>query len=118
MVDYAKSRQKEGYDADDSTTINFTATVQSYVIGTDAYAADPTGLATWARNPPVTGRPGFMAQEILLYCTTNCLVRFNGSTRVQHLLLANNFYTFYRKVHTVYAVRETADGILYVWAEG
>jgi len=118
MVDYAKSRQKEGYDAEDFTTINFTATEQSYVIGTDAYNANPTGHASWAKNPPVTGQPGFMAQEIMFYCTTNCLVRFNGPSEVQELILANAYKTFYPKVHTIYVVRQAANGTLYVWSEG
>jgi len=54
----------------------------------------------------------------MFYCTTNCLVRFNGPSEVQELILANAYKTFYPKVHTIYVVRQTVNGTLYVWSEG
>jgi len=121
MVDYAKSCiQIEGYDVGDHATIAFTAVDTPYVIGTMAILSDPTlavirpGLA---RNID-TGLPGFTAQSVLFYATQNCLVRFNGPLRVQHVLLAGNFYTFHEKIAVIYVQRQAVDGILYVDAEG
>lgn len=105
------------YLADDFAMIPFTDAETSYLIGTMAFAADPSGLPELASNPD-TGQPGFTAHEILLYATQDCYVRFNGSSRVQHRLFANTYYRFRRRTHTIYVQRVAADGILYLWAEG
>jgi len=109
-----------GYFWDDYAAIAFTADEQSYYVGTNALAADPDLLTTYpvlTKNPE-NNQPGFTAHRTVLYPSQDCLVRFNGSSRIQHLLLANNFYTFTNRIHTIYVVRSTVNGVLYCHFEG
>lgn len=137
MVDRVKARFIEGYETDDYAQLAFNATggaETNYVIGTMAIASDPT-LLTFGGKPgmagnmdtaidPTTGNArtpltGFTAHSVLLYATQNCLVRFNEAPRVQHLILAGNFYRYYRKTYRIYVVGAgAAAGTLYIWATG
>ena len=111
---------RRGYNWDDFAEIPFTATEVAYLVGTNALASDPnltTLYPALARNPD-TKKPGFTAHNVLLYATQDCYVRFNGPNRVQHRLLAGNFYQFNLKIHTIYVVRVTNDGVLYAHFEG
>lgn len=92
---------------DDYAEINYTGTETNYMIGTNAFAADPN--VPWGAT--------FVAKRVLLLPTTNCLVRFNGASRVQHLLLANQQYEVLISIERIYVVRQVADGVLYIHAE-
>ncbi|MBW2674734.1 MAG: hypothetical protein JRD89_15210 [Deltaproteobacteria bacterium] len=102
---------------DDFAAIPFTDEEKEYCVGTMAFMSDPEGLPELARNPD-TGKPGFTAHRALLYATQDCYVRFNGPKRVQHLVLAGILYEFHLRIHTIYVVRQTTDGILYAHFEG
>jgi hypothetical protein len=115
MVNLAKAVQFEGFDADDYAEIPFTNVEVAYVVGTNAYASDPTSCPAVNKD---TGVPGFMAHNTLLYATQNCYVRFNGASRVQHLLFANTYYQFRRKIMALSVVRQNINGVLYAWFEG
>ena len=126
-MDNVKGRPVEGYDADDYVGLTVTATEQIYIIGTMAFANDPTTLVPMAlhgitrENYPTYDQLDdaiFLAQEILVYATADTYIRFNESSRVLTLLLAGNFYRFRRKCYRLYYVRSAANGTLHVWATG
>ena len=95
----------EGYKYGDYTAISFTTSETSYVIGTDARAAQSTQLL-------------FQAKSLLLYATQDCLVRFDGSSSLQHFVPNGVYITFPKRCSTLYIVRSTADGTLRLWAFG
>lgn len=95
----------EAQEYDDYVAIAFTASQQKYVIGTQAQAA-------------VATRPLFEARRLLLFATANCLVRYNGATRVQHLIPANTYLTVDLRVTELYVVRQAVNGTLRVWSFG
>ncbi|MFQ6064231.1 MAG: hypothetical protein ACE5L6_02030 [Candidatus Bathyarchaeia archaeon] len=98
------THQKSDYAA-----IAYGATEVKYIIGTNAYAAD--SRVAWGET--------FTARICWLQPTTNCLVRFNGDSRVQHLLLANQLYPFEEvSVSEIYVAQQAVPGILYVHCWG
>ena len=121
-----------GYFWDDFVQIPFTATESApYYIGTATLAADPDmvklqkvvgfilpqGYPALVKNP-LNNQPGFTSHDTLLYATQDCLVRFNGENRVQHLIRAGNFYRFRVQIHTIRVVRVAVNGTLDIHAEG
>lgn len=98
------------YMGDDYAAISFTATEQSYVLGSNAIASDPAAIPSWTAAVS-------LFHDLLFYATQDCYVRFNFNTRVQHLLLSGNFYRFNLKTRIIYVTRATVDGTLYLWAE-
>jgi len=138
-IDYALV--KRHYDCDDYATIPFTATQDYYVVGTMAYLSDPNvanaerGWCLFAHGQ--SGAPAFLAallaamgiswpsktpafeaKDILFLSTQNCYVRFEGSSRVQHLIPANTLMRFHRRCFMFFVQRVSVDGTLSVWIEG
>ena len=95
------------FEYDDYASIAFTATETSYVVGTNANAAE---AESWPSGVP--------AKDILFFATQDCLVRFEGPSRVQHFIPANTYVRFRRRCFRFYVVRDTVDGTLRVWIEG
>ena len=130
-IDYALV--KRHYDNDDFVQLAVTATPQSYVVGTMAYLADttlPTTKEGWTIFTPsapipiiyqlsgIASGPAFEVKDILFYSTEDCYVRFEGPTRVQHLIPANTYMRFHRRCLVFYVVRVSVSGLLSVWMEG
>jgi len=96
------------FDKEDYAQVTYGATEVTYEIGTNAYNTD--GTAPWGKR--------FSAKRLLLLPSTNCRVRFNKSTRVQHLLFANQQYEFWVKTTLIYVTAQAVGGTLEVHAEG
>ena len=133
---------KRHYDANDYTSLPFTATQTYYVVGTFAYLADATvfdintgwclfthgqqtapaymlpflatlGITTWP-----AALPSFEAKDILFYATEDCWLSFADSPRVQHFIPANTYMRFHQRCFMFFVQRDTADGTLQCWIEG
>ena len=136
-IDYASL--KRHYDADDYAAIPFTVAEDYYVVGLMAYFSDATVIdiergwgicahgqtnyPTWAAALGLVGAAptefsSFEAKDILFLATQDCLVRFEGSARVQHFIPANTPMHFHRRCNILFVVRSTADGVLQCWLEG
>lgn len=87
-----------GYIYDDYVALPYAAAEVPYKIGTQAHAADSAVPSN------------FIAELLRLTPTTNCLVRFEGDKRVQHLLLAGIQFTYERRCKIIY-VQQQAPGI-------
>lgn len=128
---------KVHYDADDYAAITFTAVEDFYTVGLLAYVSDSTvvdveaGWGVFTHGQPVAPLflggpffpwssevPSFEAKDILFLSTQDCLVRFDGSARVQHFIPANTPMHFHRRCTILFVVRSTADGVLQCWLEG
>lgn len=135
---------KRHYDADDYVALPFTATQDYYIIGMGAYFSDPTvfnvlygwtlythgqpAMPTWLATliafgiiPPFTWPtevPAFEAKDILFRSDQDCLVRFTGPLRVQHLVPANTWMRFHRRCFIFFVQRVNTDGILNAYIEG
>jgi len=95
-----------GYIYDDYTVQPYTGAEGRYSIGTAAFVAD-SALPS-----------DFIADRIWLLATTNCLVRFEANTRVQHLLIANIQYFYPRRCKEIFIVQQAALGTLTIRAFG
>jgi hypothetical protein len=138
-LDYALL--KRHYDNDDFVSIGYGANEDYYVVGTMAYLNDPTvatahpGWGSFTHGQPAAPTflaailaalgvswpaitPAFEAKDILFYASTDCYVRFEGSSRVQHLIPVTTFVRFHRRCLMFFIQRVLADGTLYVWLEG
>ena len=94
---------------DDSTTINFTATQQEYIIGTNANAALP---ASWPS--------GVIAKEIAFYATQPCFIRFNDRRANPQPIPAGlvPVLRFFKRCDRFYVTGDVGPGVLYAWIEG
>jgi hypothetical protein len=133
-IDYAIL--KRYYDADDYAAIPFTDTQDYYVVGTMAYINDPNvvnperGWCLYAHGQPAPPAwlppgtpwpaevPAFEAKDILFYADQDCYVRFEGSSRVQHLIPANTFMHFHRRCFIFFVQAVSLPGTCRVWMEG
>jgi len=143
-IDYALV--KRHYDCDDYVTIPFTAIEDYYTVGAMAYLNDVNvvnverGWCLFTHGQPAAPAflaavlaalgvswpaqvPAFEAKRITFLATQDCYIRFEGSSRVQHLLPAGvlatgPFFTFNRRCFMFFVQRVTANGVLYVWIEG
>jgi len=116
QIDYSKLRWKlqDHYKYRDYAEIAFTAEEQSYTLGTNANAVNPSN---WPTVDPITGTPIY-GRDILFYATQDCYVRL-GANEIQLLIPANTYMRFHPDSCTViYVVRVTVNGTLRVWAEG
>jgi len=95
-----------GYIYDDYSVQAYTGTEIKYIIGTSANASDSSLPSS------------FVAERMYLLPTTNCLVRFEANTRVQHLLIANIQYFYQRRCKEIFIVRQTVNGSLTIRALG
>jgi len=95
-----------GYVYDDFAQIAFTQSPTRYVIGTNAYNADRTLPSS------------FLADIIFLSADQDCYVRFEGDTRVEHLLLAGVQYEYKRRTDMIWVRRRTVNGTLTIRALG
>jgi len=133
---------KRHYDCDDHVAMAFTLANQDYyVVGTMAFASDPTvinidrGWTLFTHGQPaapaflapvlaalgvswVAAVPSFELKDVLFYATEDCYVRFEGASRVQHYIPANTFMRFHRRCFIFFVQGVTADGLLYAWIEG
>ncbi len=94
-----------GYIHDDYKSLAFTGTETSYEIGQAAHKADKAV-------------PKFEAQVLNIQASQNCFIRFNEVSRVQHPLIKDTVYTYYRRCRKLYVVKLTTDGVLYIRAVG
>ena len=92
---------------DDYAQINFTATQQEYVIGTNA---NVQRAGSWPSEVP--------AKEIQFYADRACWVRFNESDAVAQLIPAELPLRFFRRTEKFYVYQDTLPGTLYAWIEG
>jgi len=135
---------KRHYDADDHVAIASTANQDYYTVGTMAYLSDPTvfnpyigwtiyahgqaAMPTWLATliafgiiPTFTWPaqvPAFEAKDLLFHCDQNCLVRFEGPSRIQHYIPQNTYMRFHRRCFMFFVQRDTIDGVLRCWLEG
>ena len=135
---------KRHYDADDYASIPFTANQDYYIVGTMAYLSDPSvynildGWTLFTHGQPIMPAwlatliaagiiptfawpaqfPAFMGKDILFLSDQNCLVRFKGSSRVQHMIPANTYMRFHRRSLMFFVQSAGVDGTLNVWIEG
>lgn len=75
----------------------FTASSVDYIIGT-----------VFGRN--------FIAEEIVLYCTEDCFVKFGKGPLV--FIPKEVYFEWYARCGVLSIVRDTANGDLHIWAEG
>ena len=76
------------------------------------------GLAAW---PPKVA--AFEAKKITFLATEDCWIRFEGASRVRHFipggaLVTGPYFTYTRRCNIFFVVRDTTNGILYVWITG
>lgn len=135
---------KRHYDCDDYVAIASTVNQDYYTVGTMAYLSDTTVPDVWrgwtffAHGQPAMPAwlatliafgviptftwppqvPAFEAKDLLFHCDQNCLVRFEGSSRVQHYIPQNTYMRFHRRCFMFWVQRDTVDGTLRVWIEG
>lgn len=97
----------EAYVYNDYKEISFTATEQSYTIGTAAHEADS--------SLPLS----FEARSELFYATQPCYVRFGEDSRVQHYIPSGVWLGYGQRTKKLYVVRAAGvDGTLKVSSEG
>jgi len=97
--------QLRGYKYDDYYELDYTDEEVSYRIGTAASAADPSISS-------------FRAHQVFLEPTTDCWIRFESSSRVQHRLAAKVRYEFLRECEWIYVRRVSTSGTLKIQAFG
>jgi len=97
--------QSPVYNQDDYALLATGPTQLRYVIGTNAFAADPNVSL-------------FEAKSVTVFCTQAFLLRFNSQTRVQHTIPANTYFTYNRRCAEIYYQQVALPGVLQVWAEG
>ena len=135
---------KRHYDADDYVALPFTATQDFYIVGSMAYLSDATvvnalygwtnythgqpAMPAWLTTLIAAGLvptfawpaqfPAFEAKDILFLSDQDCLVRFAGSLRVQHLIPANVYMRFHRRCFIFFVQSAGVNGTLNCWIEG
>lgn len=80
----------------------------TYVVGTDAYARDPS--VPWGQR--------FVATTVTILCAQNSWVRFNGQSRVEHYVPAGVPTTWALKVTALWIRMDTIPGLARIWMVG
>ena len=84
-----------------------TATLQNYVIGTNAYTAEPGRVPRF-----------FVAKRILVFCTQDVNLRWNNSRASVVFIPANTYLGFDVLLSVLYYQRVAANGTLRIWTQG
>lgn len=140
-IDYAL--MKRHYDSDDYVVIPATAIQEFYIVGLMAYLSDQNVVDPFkgwtifthamqtapAFLAPVLAAlnvvwpaqvPAFEAKDILFEAVgADINIRFEGNSRVQHLIPAGTTRRFHRRCFMFFVQRAAlVNGILRVWIEG
>lgn len=94
---------------DDSARLNTAAAPGThYVVGANAYAADPS--VPWGQT--------FTASRVSVLCNQNAWIRFNAGSRVLHFIPANIPTVFPFKITEFWLLTDVVAGVADVWMFG
>ena len=99
-----------GFRYSDSAEISFDATEQLYRIGSNS--------RIWSTLLNDFIPQNFCAEEILLRATEDCYVRLQHPNGARKFIQGGVAFSFKSKVTRLYITRVTANGTLYIDAEG
>ena len=91
----------------DQATLATTVTLQNYIVGTNAYNAEPGRVPRF-----------FVAKRINVFCTQAVNLRWNNSRASVVFIPANTYMVFDVLLSALYYQRVTVNGTLWIWLQG